>query len=288
VTENIVTGNSIGIAAGGFVGGVTIDSNLIATNTIGIAVGVDASDMSTATATCNRIVSNGTGIVATVAVGSTVTANLNSITGNTIGIDALGVAAGSVAAQSNWWGAADGPSGVGPGSGDSVTFKVTFSPFSASVPGCTFNQIAGLSIRKVTMRGVEPSRGKYRIKGELDTTITPTFLADVDADGLVLRVDSTVAQVNAVTFTGADCTVKNGSLRCQDPVTKSSVKLRKRSSPSFFLLRASIKRQTFIQPTAGETPLLIRIETPTDNVERTDGVGDCVERGTTLKCKEAP
>jgi parallel beta-helix repeat protein len=36
---------------------------------------------------------------------------------------------GVVNATNNWWGASDGPSGIGPGSGDTVTTNVDFSPF---------------------------------------------------------------------------------------------------------------------------------------------------------------
>lgn len=40
-------------------------------------------------------------------------------------------------AAHNWWGAADGPSGVAPGSGDSITTHVTIAPFLTSAPsGC--------------------------------------------------------------------------------------------------------------------------------------------------------
>jgi hypothetical protein len=40
-------------------------------------------------------------------------------------------------AANNWWGAADGPSGAGPGSGDPVSTKITFAPFlTAALPGC--------------------------------------------------------------------------------------------------------------------------------------------------------
>jgi hypothetical protein len=38
-------------------------------------------------------------------------------------------ASGVVNATNNWWGAGDGPSGVGPGSGDAVTTNVNFSFF---------------------------------------------------------------------------------------------------------------------------------------------------------------
>lgn len=40
-------------------------------------------------------------------------------------------------ASGNWWGAADGPSGAGPGSGDAVNDRVSFTPFlTAPLPGC--------------------------------------------------------------------------------------------------------------------------------------------------------
>lgn len=43
-------------------------------------------------------------------------------------------AAGTLTATSNWWGAPDGPSGAGSGSGDSVSSGVTYSPFLSSDP----------------------------------------------------------------------------------------------------------------------------------------------------------
>jgi uncharacterized repeat protein (TIGR01451 family) len=71
---------------------------------------------------------------------STVTANNNCIAGNSI--SGLRVATlsysgglGSLNAQNNWWGAASGPSGVGPGSGDAIVDPdgvVDFTPFLAS------------------------------------------------------------------------------------------------------------------------------------------------------------
>ncbi len=37
-------------------------------------------------------------------------------------------------AINNWWGAASGPSGVGPGTGDAVSANITFAPFLTSAP----------------------------------------------------------------------------------------------------------------------------------------------------------
>src|SRR5690606_23360524 len=42
-----------------------------------------------------------------------------------------------ITAQNNWWGATDGPSGAGTGSGDAVGERVIYEPFITSKPaGC--------------------------------------------------------------------------------------------------------------------------------------------------------
>src|SRR5581483_4536446 len=62
--------------------------------------------------------------------------NQNAITGNqTFGVQ--NVATTTADGTCNWWGAADGPGGQGPGSGDAVSTKVTFNPFkTAAVQTC--------------------------------------------------------------------------------------------------------------------------------------------------------
>lgn len=56
--------------------------------------------------------------------------NCNEISGNTYGINnSDGI--GTLDAENNWWGAIDGPSGVGPGSGDSVSNNVDYDPWIA-------------------------------------------------------------------------------------------------------------------------------------------------------------
>lgn len=42
--------------------------------------------------------------------------------------------ANSINAEDNWWGAADGPSGVGPGQGDAVSSGVVYAPFLIAMP----------------------------------------------------------------------------------------------------------------------------------------------------------
>lgn len=65
--------------------------------------------------------------------------NFNNIAGNSgYGIN-NGAASSSetIDATNNWWGASDGPSGVGPGTGDAVSFNVDFNPFLTKVQtGC--------------------------------------------------------------------------------------------------------------------------------------------------------
>ena len=87
----------------------TITDNTLTDNTGGIGVGYDASDT------------------------STVVAHSNKISGNTdYGVDST---APTVDATNNWWGAASGPSGEGPGSGDAVSTNVDYSPWWANESG---------------------------------------------------------------------------------------------------------------------------------------------------------
>jgi VCBS repeat-containing protein/parallel beta-helix repeat protein len=61
---------------------------------------------------------------------SGVRVNRNSITGNVSGV--VNDSGTTANATCNWWGASDGPSGAGPGSGDSVGAAVDFDPFRTS------------------------------------------------------------------------------------------------------------------------------------------------------------
>lgn len=52
---------------------------------------------------------------------------------------------GTVTATGNWWGSASGPSGAGPGTGDSVSTGVTFTPWLTSASTCLVPAIPTLS-----------------------------------------------------------------------------------------------------------------------------------------------
>ena len=61
---------------------------------------------------------------------ATVTAHRNSIEGNTQGLNNSGSHVAD--ATCNWWGSPSGPGGAGPGTGNSVSANVTFSPWLTS------------------------------------------------------------------------------------------------------------------------------------------------------------
>lgn len=80
------------------------------------------------TVTGNTITGAAVGIDIDPQAGSTSThVNRNAIDGNTAGL--TNRAAALADATCNWWGAASGPGGQGPGSGDPVSANVTFSPW---------------------------------------------------------------------------------------------------------------------------------------------------------------
>ena len=86
------------------------------------------------TVTGNTLKNNGYGVnvgALAITAGETVQVHQNNITGNSV----FGVnndSTGAVDATNNWWGAANGPGPVGPGSGDKVSIGVTFKPWLRS------------------------------------------------------------------------------------------------------------------------------------------------------------
>jgi hypothetical protein len=70
-------------------------------------------------------------MIGTAVDAATVLVNNNNITGNSVN-GVTNKAAGILDAEDNWWGAADGPSAVGPGSGDNVSTNVDFDPWLSS------------------------------------------------------------------------------------------------------------------------------------------------------------
>jgi len=108
IRNNILIGGNRGISLLGSAG-VVIDSNTVRdTVNAGSILGVGISVFSSSTGA---------------------EAHNNNIEGNASFGMLVDGTSGVVNATNNWWGAGDGPSGAGPGSGDAVTTNVNFSPF---------------------------------------------------------------------------------------------------------------------------------------------------------------
>ena len=105
VRNNTFVGGNSGIVVTQQSTGVTVDANIVrdvVTSPLG----------------------GGTGII--ISINSFAEVHNNNIENNTFGLQVLSASAN---ATNNWWGAADGPSGAGGGSGDSVAAGVPFMPF---------------------------------------------------------------------------------------------------------------------------------------------------------------
>ncbi len=112
----------------------------------------------------------------------------SSITANTIGPSPFGlenVTTSTVDGVCNWWGAADGPSGAGPGTGDAVSSDVTFTPFKTisatdtcppTVPGAPIDAVATAGDQGLSVSFTVPDNGGFAITGYTATcssTVSP-------------------------------------------------------------------------------------------------------------------
>lgn len=130
---------------------------------------------------------------------TTIKVNLNNITGNDVSGVTNQITSGDVDGTCNWWGAADGPSGAGPGSGDSVSSNVDFDPWLiAPAPGgaCGVQEaelviissnangrVAGLQFRDEDILVNDPSDNSWSIL--FDGSDVGLGNVDVDAFGFL-------------------------------------------------------------------------------------------------------
>ena len=119
------------------------------------------------------------------------TFSTNNISGNTIGLaEGVDSAAGgtyTASATPNWWGNASGPSGAGPGTGDSIIpTDVPFNPWCTNAACTTFN---------TTPLPLEPS-SFYGYIRFINGDDAPAVGAEVDA--YVDRVSGIAAKTNLV------------------------------------------------------------------------------------------
>jgi hypothetical protein len=108
-------------------------------------------------------------------------------------------------ATNNWWGEADGPSGVGSGSGDSVSTYISFIPFlSAPFPYCPTNAIvSGVSI---TASGVKINSSYYvspNMPISLSATVNGANLLTHDVAWSIVSGGGSLADISgkSITFT---------------------------------------------------------------------------------------
>lgn len=149
IENNTITADGVGIvlrnpattlgdaALDGIVG-ATISGNTINSITPGTGTGIwlrgpnnntaitDISVKNTISGFANGILSEQYNVSST---SSGIVVHGNSLTGNTIAVSNQGPSI--IDATSNYWGAADGPGPVGPGSGDKISINVLYSPWYA-------------------------------------------------------------------------------------------------------------------------------------------------------------
>jgi hypothetical protein len=152
-TGNEIKDNYIGSAATGVLisgseagAGFLVDGNFF---------GTDPGDSARPNGTAIRLNGAGASVIANNHIVDSTTAGLsmsgtatlgagstgNCLVGNAAG--ATNTTGSSVTFESNWWGATNGPSGVGPGSGDSVSNDVAFAPWLTTAPaGCSGSVVA--------------------------------------------------------------------------------------------------------------------------------------------------
>jgi hypothetical protein len=142
LTNSSVNGNEAASGGGLFNsdGTITISGSTINNNTAVSAGGIFNNDFGIVNIDNSQMSGNASvaygGAIST--NGATMRINNSCVTSNASpigsGIANLDTSATPVNAEDNWWGAADGPSGDGPGSGDAVYGNVDYTPFKTARP----------------------------------------------------------------------------------------------------------------------------------------------------------
>jgi uncharacterized repeat protein (TIGR01451 family) len=140
VSGGVINGNSASAYYGGGVyveyGSATLSGTQMVSNLAhdggGVFVFYGSATLSNARV-LNNSADHGGGLVQ--AYGSITATNGCIVNNSDVSVGRIG--GSTLVATGNWWGAADGPSGVGPGSGDSVGTGVDYSGFlTTAPPGC--------------------------------------------------------------------------------------------------------------------------------------------------------
>lgn len=142
--------------------------------------------------------------------GAEVNVNNNNISGNSgFGIEngvgePVNAVLSGVSLSPNWWGAADGPSGAGPGSGDAVSANVDFSPWLGGTTGGSCSAGPPTTFATLTTLG---SSGTT-VFGE-SATFTASVVLDLPDEGFSF---SALAPTGSVTFKEGAATLGSDAL----------------------------------------------------------------------------
>ncbi len=183
VTGNTVSGpGAIGVFADYLFGTGTGPLTIMSNSLSGLATGVVLEYPATVE---SNVITGSTSIGVDVRTGGDVAAthiNANAIAGNTAGLTAP--ATNSVDATCNWWGAASGPSGVGSGTGDSVSGAVQFAPW---LTASTLSMPCDKTAPSITI--ATPADGAFYSLGQ----VVASGYGCTDADSGIALCDGTVA-----------------------------------------------------------------------------------------------
>lgn len=145
---------------------------------------------------------------------------------------------------------------------------------------CDADDGPGLTIKKLEVLKKFPDKDRWGLTGGFDASTTPSFLTQVDGQGVIASVkrnDGTVLDTES--WTGAECQrLGSGSIRCKN-ATGGKIVFNKTSVANVFKVRATVTGQVLAAPlpTIAQTPLRATITTPV-SVDRHAVAVDCVPR----------
>ena len=152
INSTIISGNRAGIDGGGIHNALTStvtisDAQILANSAISVGGGIYNRALITVTGSkLNGNSANVSGGALYQPAGQS-TINQSCIVNNS-DVAVVHTGGSTIDAANNWWGSSDGPGPVGPGSGDSITANVTFSPFlTSTILGCS-SRTADLAMSK--------------------------------------------------------------------------------------------------------------------------------------------
>lgn len=238
IEDNVITNPTKPDGYGIYVG-VTTTGTVIDGNTITGAREAGIASDPASTITNNTISSLGVGSTTGVFLrggdnGSTVTGN--TVTGATVGID-IAPAAGSLAnhinrnaitgntagvrnrsatladATCNWWGDASGPSGAGPGGGDSVPANVTFNPW-----------LVGADLAGAACTGGAPTTTTTTV-ATTTTTTAPSTTSTTTTSVSTTSTTSTPVPTTTTTTSATTTSTSTTATTTLPPITSTTIPL---------------------------------------------------------------